>query len=1133
MLTKVKTTSKKAFSVLLTFVMCFTAFAICMPVIADAIVTDEFVPNRYYSYPDGTEFVSEIIVDAVGYKDNNNIKDNLTNNGYKYLDYDLNLGQDDADYIYLGYKTSKDINNAAATYILAKHEMESGKNPATYDVKINGKTITLTGIRDKLRGNSVYDINENAPRADWIYLYYSNDPSLGLPITAFAANDSTKYNNYFTVVKDDGSKTGSFKASDLNGSNDNSQRGGKNNDDPLIYLHYGNYNVYTEVTYEMQELLYWIDNAGTLGDQNCYTASSWRTFSDALNAANRIKDLFNNPYRAGTATADQIVSAINALENAINGLETVIRINANGGTATATQYIVNSGAKTTILFPASKYTATKEGHSFIGWNTDPTSSKGSTSTLTVPVGGTVYAIFSVKTFTVNFKNSLTGSTITQETVNYNENATAPEVPQTIKNDANTHYRFKGWDKNFTNVTESLTVSTIYELEEHSLEVISETEATCNQEGVKVYACSACDYTKTETSPKVPGNHVNKTEYPEKESTCNVAGYTAYIYCNDCHKIVSGKETLPLKDHTWGDWSKSTATCTQAGTSKRTCTVCNATETKSDPATGHTWGDWEVTKKPTCTAEGREYRQCSICKETETKIAPATGHSYKAVVTNPTCTQKGFTTHTCSVCGDSYIDTYVDALDHNWVDVGTPTIAATCTASGKQNQECSRCHITQVATVDALGHDWKNQDIAKHPTCIEIGIMSATCGRCGEHKDNIEIPALGHDWNEGVITTQPTCTSEGNLLKTCNTCHESMNITINALGHDWDEGTVTKQPTCTSEGSKYFECGRCDLSKTEVLPALAHNYKGVVTFPTCTEGGYTTYTCSDCGKVTVSDYTDALGHADIVTVVPPTCTQQGYTATRCLVCNRITRTDYVPATGHNYEKITVAPTCTQQGYTLSQCTSCYDSTKSNFVAALGHEYTVSTVAPTCTQQGYDLHDCIRCDNTKKNNYTEATGHNHLEEDRIEPTKTHNGYILYVCDICANEKKEILYYGGKDLVCITLLDTNGNPVADATVSIYSITTGKYYTITTDKNGYFTELLEEGDYEIVIRKTGYKETRGYIFINNNDQYVEIPAIPTIDECDCFCHKTDFISAIRRIIAKILAIFGTKHDCCEYSEV
>ena len=40
------------------------------------------------------------------------------------------------------------------------------------------------------------------------------------------------------------------------------------------------------------------------------------------------------------------------------------------------------------------------------------------------------------------------------------------------------------------------------------------------------------------------------------------------------------------------------------------------------------------------------------------------HDYKAVVTAPTCTEQGYTTHTCE-CGASYVDTYTDALGHDW------------------------------------------------------------------------------------------------------------------------------------------------------------------------------------------------------------------------------------------------------------------------------------------------------------------------------------------------------------------------------------------------------------------------------------------------------------------------------------
>ena len=42
------------------------------------------------------------------------------------------------------------------------------------------------------------------------------------------------------------------------------------------------------------------------------------------------------------------------------------------------------------------------------------------------------------------------------------------------------------------------------------------------------------------------------------------------------------------------------------------------------------------------------------------------------------------------------------------------------------------------------------------------------------------------------------------------------------------------------------------------PAHVHDYEAVVTEPTCTEGGYTTYTC-ECGESYIADEVDALGH----------------------------------------------------------------------------------------------------------------------------------------------------------------------------------------------------------------------------------------------------------------------------------
>ena len=53
-----------------------------------------------------------------------------------------------------------------------------------------------------------------------------------------------------------------------------------------------------------------------------------------------------------------------------------------------------------------------------------------------------------------------------------------------------------------------------------------------------------------------------------------------------------------------------------------------------------------------------------------------------------------------------------------------------------------------------------------------------------------------------------------------------------------------------------------ILKLPALPAeqpCEHDYADVVTAPTCTEGGYTTYTCSKCGDSYQGDETEAQGH----------------------------------------------------------------------------------------------------------------------------------------------------------------------------------------------------------------------------------------------------------------------------------
>lgn len=76
------------------------------------------------------------------------------------------------------------------------------------------------------------------------------------------------------------------------------------------------------------------------------------------------------------------------------------------------------------------------------------------------------------------------------------------------------------------------------------------------------------------------------------------------------------------------------------------------------------------------------------------------HTYTDNVTAPTCTEQGYTTHTCADCGDSYTDSYTDALGHAW-DEGCVTVSPTENAEGTLTFTCTRCAETREESLPAL------------------------------------------------------------------------------------------------------------------------------------------------------------------------------------------------------------------------------------------------------------------------------------------------------------------------------------------------------------------------------------------------------------------------------------------------
>ena len=122
-------------------------------------------------------------------------------------------------------------------------------------------------------------------------------------------------------------------------------------------------------------------------------------------------------------------------------------------------------------------------------------------------------------------------------------------------------------------------------------------------------------------------------------------------------------------HVFGEWTVTkAATCTEAGVSTRTCTVCGAEETLTVPALGHKFGEWTETKAATCTEAGVSTRTCTVCGEAkETKDIPALGHKFGEWTETKaaTCTEPGVSTRTCTVCGEAKETKDIPALGHKF------------------------------------------------------------------------------------------------------------------------------------------------------------------------------------------------------------------------------------------------------------------------------------------------------------------------------------------------------------------------------------------------------------------------------------------------------------------------------------
>ncbi len=213
----------------------------------------------------------------------------------------------------------------------------------------------------------------------------------------------------------------------------------------------------------------------------------------------------------------------------------------------------------------------------------------------------------------------------------------------------------------------------------------------------------------------------------------------------------------------------------------------------------------------------------------------------------------------------------------------------------------------------------------------------------------------------------------------------------------------------------------------------HNYTTQIVDPTCTEQGYTIYTC-ECGETYNADNVDALGHSftdykvvgvsatdKTLTIMVANCDRTGCSKTDS---KTLKMEADIPSDEHLHSFLVnhiMPATCTEDGYSYSVC-SCGEVLK-NVVAVdlpkLGHSFTnyVSNNDATCEKDGTKTATCNRknCNEVDTiDDVDSKLGHsftNYISNN--DATDENDGTKTASCDRTGCDKKDTVIDEGSKL------------------------------------------------------------------------------------------------------------------------
>ena len=522
------------------------------------------------------------------------------------------------------------------------------------------------------------------------------------------------------------------------------------------------------------------------------------------------------------------------------------------------------------------------------------------------------------------------------------------------------------------------------------------EANCMHDKYTEYTCAECGhgYTVIEAGTKLPHSYTGDYEIDaenDKHRQLCVNGCNEYnpewTACTLEYSQVTGTETHSAtcpdcKNVDTGDCYGGTATCIN----KAKCDKCGGEHGDYAPHNfaGAVRNEGTGKHSYNCTTDGcGEYGVGTTVGATEDCFG---GTAYCDAL------------KICSACNKPYGE--LDPNNHRYT-TAQPGLAPTCMTEGYTDYEtCDRCGTEigkEVIPVDPNAHNWSNEavstDDGKHYyACVNKDAEGNVCTVKDVYECVCTSPSI----------LPPTCEKGGYTLNYCDECNFYWETEpTDPIGHDYGNKWITNE-----DKTGHYQV--CKNDPTHIVTGVcAESVTTVTTAPTCTEQGYTTYTCTVCGNKWDADFVDATGHhytqkiiddAHLFTaedyeacgITSNTCVRADYYWFDCKDCDKNGKAEEDAAkyplntryyengkgeghkfTGKSYNEdiadkliLKSEATCTDHEVYYTYCTECYLSTK-------GIEGKEATFTRWGTAISHDYQEIVNENDLAKNRVSVAT------------------------------------------------------------------------------------------------------------------------------------------------------------------